>query len=323
MFFLKGSNKIQCRLFSKNKIEFPLQVQKKILSGKTFFFASQEMRGSLTVEAAFVMPFIIFFTASFSYLMMVMGLQIKLQEALDMAGRRLAGYAYIYEQIEEFTAETEEEMMQKEPGLKELVRYGLNSAYAWKLVREYAGEDWLNHYGIVNGQNGVWIAGGDMLSEDGMIDLVLHYIVKIPYLPGESTGIHLVSRCRIKAWTGFEKKIVKAEDKTEEEIVYITETGKVYHTNINCTHLKLSIDEVALFNLEYIRNQGGGKYYACERCFRNQNLDVKTGKVFITKTGDRYHCDKGCSGLKRTITELPISQIGDRSQCKRCMQSGK
>lgn len=323
MFFLKENyNKIQCRLFSKNKIEFPLRVQKRTLSGKTFFFASQKVKGSLTVEAAFIMPFMIFFVALFSYLMMIMGLQMKLQEALDMAGRRLAEYAYIYEQIGEFSAETEEEMMQKELGLREFVRYGLNSAYAWKLVREYAGEEWLNHYCIANGQNGVWIAGGDMLSEDGIIDLALHYIVKIPYLPGEKIGIHLVSRCRVKAWTGFEKKVIKEEDKTEEEIVYITETGSVYHTNINCTHLKLSIDEVALFNLEYIRNQGGGKYYACERCCQKQGL-FGTEKVFVTKTGNRYHCSKGCSGLKRTIIELPISQIGTRSQCKRCIQSGK
>ena len=322
MFFLKDTNHlIPCHLFSNYKIEFPLQVRKKKLSGKTFFFASQRVRGSLTVEAAFIMPIVIFLVAAFSYFMMIMGLQIKLQEALDMAGRRLAKYAYVYEQIGQLALETEQEVMQKEPGVKELVQYGLNSAYAWKLVREYAGEDWLDQYGILNGKNGVWIAGGDMLSEDGVIDLVLHYTVKIPYLPGESTEIHLISRCRIKAWIGFEKKVVHTEEKMEEEMVYITETGKVYHTNINCTHLKLSIDEVALYNLEYIRNQNGGKYYACERCFQNNSTDG-TRKVFITKTGDRYHLDLGCSGLKRTITEVPISQVGDRSKCKRCVQSG-
>lgn len=336
MFFLKDMFHLVCHLLSncKYKIEFPLQVRNKNrtrktrktrnkeLSGKTFSFASQnsqKMGGSLTIEAAFVMPMIIFLTACFSYLMMIMGVQIKLQEALDMAGRRLAGYAYVYEQIGKFSSETE--VMQKEPGIKELLRYGLSSAYAWKLIRDYAGEDWLEYYGIVNGKNGVWISGGDMLSEDGVIDLVLHYIVKIPYLPGESTGIHLVSRCRVKAWTGFEKRTEKTEAETEEETVYITETGTVYHTNSNCTHLKLSIDEVALYNLEYIRNQNGGKYYACERCFRNYT-GSSAGKVFITKTGDRYHSDMGCSGLKRSITEIPISQVGDRKKCKRCIQNG-
>lgn len=325
MFFLKDNNYwILCHLFSKNKIEFPLRVRKKKLSGKTFFFASHGVRGSLTVEAAFVMPLVIFIVAAFSYLMMVMGLQIKLQEALDMAGRRLASYAYVYEQIGTIAFETEEEVMQEEPGLRDLMRYGLNSAYAWKLVRDYAGEDWLERYCILNGKNGVWIAGGDMLSEDGMIDLVLHYTVRIPYLPMENIGIHLVSRCRVKAWTGFEKKVAETEEQAEEEMVYITETGTVYHTNINCTHLKLSVDEVALYNLDYMRNQNGGKYYACERCFRNS--DGSGGgmeRVFIAKTGDRYHCDKGCSGLKRTVREIAISQVGERNQCKRCAQSTK
>lgn len=324
MFFLKNTNYlIPCHLFSNYKIEFPLQVRKKKFSGKTFFFASQGVKGSLTVEAAFVMPMVIYIVAAFSYLMMVMGLQIMLQEALDMAGRRLAGYAYVYEQIGTFAFEAEEEVMQKEPGLGDLVKYGLNSAYAWKLVREYAGEDWLERYFIINGENGVWIAGGDMLSEDDIIDLVLRYTVKIPYLPGEGVGLHMVSRCRVKAWTGFEKKVAKAEEETEEEIVYITETGKVYHTNINCSHLRLSIDEVAFYNLEYVRNQSGGKYYACERCYRkNGGADVGADKIFITKTGDRYHSDKGCSGLKRTVSEIPISQVGERGKCKRCGQNG-
>lgn len=324
MFFLKDKNNlIPCHLFSNCKIEFPLQVRKKKLSGRTFFFASQKIKGSLTVEAAFVMPIVIYIVAAFSYLMMVMGLQIKLQEALDMAGRRLASYAYVYNQIGGFAFEAEEEVMQKEPGLGELIRYGLNSAYAWKLVRDYAGEDWLEHYFILNGENGIWITGGDILSEDDIIDLVLHYTVKIPYLPGEGIGLHLVSRCRVKAWTGFKKKIEKAEEKTEEEIVYITETGKVYHTDTNCTHLKLSIDEVAFYNLEYIRNQNGGKYYACERCFhKDSSPGSGSEKIFITKTGDRYHCDKGCSGLKRTISEIPLSQVGDRGKCKRCVQKG-
>lgn len=326
MFFLKGVNHIilKYHLLSKiKKIEFPLQVRRS-RSGRTFFFASRRTKGSLTVEAAFVMPLVIFIVAAFSYLMMVMGLQIKLQEALDTAGRRLAGYAYIYEQIGKLAFETEEEVMQKEPGLKELVEYGLNSAYAWKLVRDYAGEDWLNRFMIQNGENGVWIAGGDMLSGEGVIDLVLHYTVKIPYLPGENAGIHLISRCRIKAWTGFEKKIQKEKEEAEEQIVYITESGNVYHTNMNCSHLKLSIEEVVFFNLEYLRNSSGGKFYSCERCFgkNSSSLAVGTEKVYITKTGDRYHCDKGCSGLKRTVSEIPISQVGDRGKCKRCTQSG-
>lgn len=322
MFFLKDSSDlIPCHLFSNYKIEFPLRVRKKKLSGRTFFFASQKVKGSLTVEAAFVMPMVIFLVAAFSYLMMVMGLQIKLQEALDMAGRRLAGYAYVYGQIGKLAFETEGEVVQKKPEIGDLLRYGLNSAYALKLVRDYSGEDWLEQYFILNGENGIWITEGDMFSEEDVIDLVLHYTVKIPYLPGEDVGIHLVSRCRVKAWTGFEKKREKTEEEAEEETVYITETGKVYHTNINCTYLKLSIEEVSFYNLEYIRNQSGGKYYACERCFRkNSSSDNGSGKIFITKTGDRYHCEKGCSGLKRTINEIPISQVGDRGKCKRCEQ---
>lgn len=43
---------------------------------------------------------------------------------------------------------------------------------------------------------------------------------------------------RIKAWTGYEAGGFGEED---DQIVYVTDTGVVYHKNPHCTHLDLSI----------------------------------------------------------------------------------
>lgn len=326
MLFLRKLNQIIIfkNLFQMkiSKIEFSLQVRKCAASEKAFFFTSRRMKGSLTVEAAFVMPIVIFVVAVFSYLMMAMGLQLKMQEAVDTAGKRLAGYAFVYQKVGELAFDTEEELM-KDSDCMEVIKYGLSSAYAWKLVREYNGEDWLNHFLIKNGENGVWLSSGDILSEEDVIDLVLHYTIKIPYLPGEKICFPMTARCRMKAWTGYEiEKESTKEEKTEEQIVYITDTGRVYHTNKNCTHLKLCIEQVEFANVQYLRNQSGAKFYACEKCLKTGIAHLAENQmVYITKTGTSYHEDRKCSGLKRSIREIPISQADGRTKCKRCVQT--
>lgn len=68
---------------------------------------------------------------------------------------------------------------------------------------------------------------------------------------------------RIKAWTGYEAGGFGEED---DQIVYVTDTGVVYHKNPHCTHLDLSIHAAASSELNSLRNESGGKYHACEKC---------------------------------------------------------
>ena len=62
-----------------------------------------------------------------------------------------------------------------------------------------------------------------------------------------------------------------------------------------------------------MRNADGGKYYPCEGCGGNPDETV-----YITDYGDRYHTDINCSGLKRTVEEIDIKDVGDRGVCKKC-----
>ena len=115
---------------------------------------------------------------------------------------------------------------------------------------------------------------------------------------------------RIKEWKGNKKAGVGSED---DETVYITETGLVYHKDYHCTHLDLSIHMVQTSDISSMRNADGGKYYACEHCMRNGG-----DGVYITDTGDRYHSSLSCSGLKRTVYAVPISEAVGKGACSRC-----
>lgn len=119
----------------------------------------------------------------------------------------------------------------------------------------------------------------------------------------------------VHAWTGAEEKTDVGSEASPEEMVYVTESGTVYHRNPGCRYLRVSLQQVAGSRIASMRNTYGAKYYPCESCSRNQN---PAGCVYITSTGNRYHNQETCSGLKRTIRLVKLSQVEDMHACSSC-----
>jgi hypothetical protein len=157
------------------------------------------------------------------------------------------------------------------------------------------------------------------LEEDEMIELVLTYQVKAPI-----GGINLpwtfwVQGASVRAWTG-RNKTSKAEstgqDESAGDYVYVTITGSVYHEKEDCTHLKLSIEEVSAAEVAGLRNNNGGIYHVCEKC---GNFGSST--VYITQEGNRYHSSLSCSGLKRTVRKITREEVSQMRCCSKCSNS--
>ena len=128
----------------------------------------------------------------------------------------------------------------------------------------------------------------------------------------------IIVNCRIRKWTGY--NVVKScSDSKVEEWVYITKYGSVYHRSRSCSYLNPSIHCCNLNEINVMRNNNGEKYYKCEMCGNNSGLGV----IYITEQGNKYHKSLNCSGLKRIISTIPISQVGNRSECKRCEVNNK
>ena len=147
------------------------------------------------------------------------------------------------------------------------------------------------------------------------IDLVAAYRIS-SQMPVFSFGKpQIIQRGFVRAWSGrdFRKELQKEGNKESKEKVFVTAHGTVYHKSLKCTHLRLSVEQTTVTQAEARRNRYGAKYYACSCC--------KSGvgaAVYITDTGNRYHARLSCSGLKRTIREIPLSEAGKRKACSKC-----
>ena len=146
-------------------------------------------------------------------------------------------------------------------------------------------------------------------SEEGVIDIVFPYIVRIPYI---NKPIVLTQRCYLKDWTGYD--LTK-----EQELVYITKNGKVYHVTKECTHLSLKISKIGVIELKIKRNCYGQVYNRCSICVNKKG--TLGSEVFITEDGNKYHNSLMCSGLLRNIITVEKSKVKNMPPCSRC--SGK
>ncbi len=138
----------------------------------------------------------------------------------------------------------------------------------------------------------------------------------IPFM-GFETAKTIVN-CRVRKWTGYDVA-GSCVTNEEKEWVYITPTGSAYHRNPNCSYLNPSIHSAVSSEIEGYRNLSGEKYRQCESC-----KDVTlTGICFYTEYGNRYHTTLKCSGLKRTIYSVLLSEVEGRHLCNKCAVQGE
>lgn len=245
-------------------------------------FAS--FRGSVSVEAAFVIPIFFFAVCCLCYLVEIMYVQSYVHSALHNAGKGLAKEAYMSAIAPAARAEAD--------------------------MVENIGSERMDRSIIEGGSRGLDCSGTKVWVGTGIIQMHVKYEVVLPITFFGRLSLSLSDEFRIKGWTGYTKGGLFSD---REDMVYVSETGIVYHKDYHCSHLELSIQLADAGNVSTMRNENGEKYYSCERCGGQSN-----GGVYITKQGNRYHSSLGCSGLKRSVYSVPLSEVMGKGACKRC-----
>lgn len=234
---------------------------------------SSPLSGSLTVEAALVVPIFLFVMVGILFFFRILQVTQNTYGALAATGSRLS-------------VEAEEEVS------------------LWKAIGYFQGK--------LLGESCSYIVGGkagirwEALEESEYIDLQIQYKCKLPVQLFQIKYIPIKQQVRIKKWTGYHKE---NQEENGRMWVYVTPTGEVYHTTRRCSHLQLSI-----FTMDKERAISQG-YTVCLSCKEEKDL---YSYYYVTEDGERYHKSLSCSGLKRTIYMIKLSEVGNRRICERC-----
>ena len=272
-----------------------------------FALLSRGVEAGMTVEASIVLPLFLFFFLNLGCAIEMIRLHGNLQLALWQIGSRMSVYGYALD-----SGEVPEN---NDGWWRDLAGTAVSATYVKGQVISSAGADYLNGSPLTNGAAGLQLWESEIFGPNDEIDIVVTYSVSPWSSLIRVSPFRMANRYYAHIWNGY-RLSGEGEGGEVTQIVYVTENGSVYHMSTDCTHLLLSVREVPSDLIDYIRNQGGGRYQPCSRCASGSPPST----VYITSQGDRYHHNRGCSGLRRTVTSVTIEQAQQAGlgPCSRC-----
>ncbi len=284
------------------------------------------VNASMTVEAAIVLPLFLFFFLNLSCAIEMVRLHCNMELALWEAGNAMSVYGYAV--TEENEGQAYEQAIGSDNLLEDSIRNNVNTSedtwwnelagvvlsytYVKNEIVDYLGRAYLESSPLTYGVDGLQFIESNIYESDDKFEVIVTYEVSSLI---DMVGFHpfrMANRYYGHIWNGYE--IPTIADSTQEQMVYITEYGQVYHQNRNCTHLQLSVRLVAMQEVIRLRNENGQKYTACEKCCDNEMKE----SVYITDAGRCYHYRRDCSGLKRRIVCVEASKVNGYKVCSRC-----
>ena len=128
-----------------------------------------------------------------------------------------------------------------------------------------------------------YLPGGDSVDDITLPDIYTYKpfggLIPLP-------DVVVYNHVKVHAWTGTEFPDNGGEQGETEPMVYVTDSGSVYHKNPGCSYLNVSLKQIPGSSAKSASNKYGEHYSACEICSRNQN---PAGVVYVTEQGNRYH----------------------------------
>ena len=299
----------------------------------------------MAVEAALVLPLFFFFCINVLWSVEMIRLQGRLDMALHQVGNTVSYYGFYYRYGTELLRETagaagsgagggaydgsgkddaggtdggapgEGGGLSEARLLSSGISFLLSQTYVRDETAKRAGRTYLDNTCLSGGAGSISYLRSSIMDGDDIVSLKADYRVQPFTRIIGYDGFSMSSVYYGHAWTGYASGgSGEPPDESDEEIVYVTETGRVYHRDRGCSYLNPHIIAVSAGEVGNRRSRDGSIYYACEHC-----RPARTGLLYITTDGNRYHCAADCPGLKRTIREVPLSEVAGRlPPCSKC-----
>ena len=248
-------------------------------------FCRHSLQGSMTVEAALAIPMVFFVWIACVSWSSIVNVHETIQKELGNTAMELSVAAG-----------------------KDLSRVqNIGELYAWGKIFQVSR---FSGGGVDNVYDFDFSESRFMEKQDGIL-LKVNYRVRILEGLIPIPVIRLSNQVYTKAWTGGKTLEDSMSFSTEQqELVYVAEHGYVYHVDPMCSHIRLTIHMVG-------ERQTAG-YSPCEKCMQDGKEYGQT--FYITETGEHYHSRLGCSGLKRQVNQVYLTDMGTigYEACSRC-----
>lgn len=299
------------KFYPIKRFQNPIQISNAI-KGESLFISGRKVVGSMTVEAALILPLFLFFFLNLGCAIELIRLHCNLQLALFDVGRRVCVYGPVLSAVGQ-----EEEPGSPPAWWSEWKDITLSYAYIKKEITEFVGMEYLEASPLANGMDGLQFLETEIFDASDCVDIVVTYKVS-PFAGAVGfRPFRMSNRYCAHLWNGYCIPGSEAEEE-EQDFVYVAENGEVYHEDRNCGHLFLHIQEVSLGEAYIRRNANGEKYEMCEKCAGQGLNEHLYERVYITEDGTAIHYNKMCPGLKRTVHTIPRKETGKYRPCKDC-----
>ncbi|WP_434310589.1 hypothetical protein [Hominifimenecus sp. rT4P-3] len=267
------------------------------------------LSASLTIEAALVITMFLLVATCFLGIYPAIQIGLEIQAAVETVGEEMAVAIGVARSVTGSEIDTESLAMGPvgEWMIEDLTLAGLQE----RVINE-VGRERLENSCVCEGAGGLSFLGSSWTKEGDQIKIRVSYRVRLPFSFGGLAEFFVIQRSCRRAWTGTLAET--SGGGKEDALAYVTENGSVYHCSMDCTYLNLSISELSFDTIGGRRNQGGGKYKPCERCAKYSGSPVI---VWITREGNRYHTDRACGGLKRSVRTISKTEA-EVPPCSRC-----
>ena len=154
--------------------------------------------------------------------------------------------------------------------------------------------------------------------EGDFIKLDYVYPVKLPIGGFGYKKVLVRQRSMVHIFNGYDDSQGDRVGK-QQEYVYMTEYGSVYHIKRNCSSLNVEIKEIPGNKVSIARNTDGKKYNKCHSCAREYTKkELKALSLYITDYGVKYHTRINCAELTRTVRVVRIEDTGGKPACRIC-----
>ena len=277
-----------------SQIQKNLKTSVKGMSWFTSRIKTSQAPGSMTVEAAFVLPLFLFFFLHLAGVMEMLRLHGRLEAALWNVGNQMTLYT------ETFRDEGES-----------LPDMAISYLLVHNRIAEFLGEDYLEKSPLVYGAGGLNYLRSEYMDAEECVDIVVTYQVEpvVSIFPFRYRRMN--SRYYARCWTGYDV----ADTENAVRYVYVTSQGEVWHETPECSHIHHEVISAPVSQISEKKNIRGYGYTLCEFC-----EDEPRGKyVYFTKGGEKYHFLESCSAIYKDIRAVEWYEGLPYRACSRCV----